>query len=118
MLRVLIHHPHTKEKRKQKLFHAVEVKSLWSTSSIRDILNDEVYLGKLIWNKTKKRVGSNNTSSYVPKDEWMVIENCHEPIITQELFDMAHANSKNVFVQSVVRETIIHFIIVVCVAEL
>ena len=53
-----------------------------------------VRLGKLIWNKTKKRVGSNNTSSYVPKDEWMVIENCHEPIITQELFDMAHANSK------------------------
>ena len=35
---------------------AVEVKSLWSTSSIHDILNDEVYLGKLIWNKTKKRV--------------------------------------------------------------
>ena len=56
--------------------------------------DDEVYLGKLIWNKTKKRIGSNNTSSYVPKDEWMVIENCHEPIITQELFDMAHANSK------------------------
>ncbi len=53
-----------------------------------------VRLGKLIWNKTKKRIGSNNTSSYVPKDEWMVIENCHEPIITQELFDMAHANSK------------------------
>lgn len=83
-----------KRKGSRNFFHAVEVKSLWSTSSIRDILNDEVYLGKLIWNKTKKRVGSNNTSSYVPKDEWMVIENCHEPIITQELFDMAHANSK------------------------
>lgn len=51
-------------------------------------------LGKLIWNKTKKRVGSNNTSTYVPKDEWIVIENCHEPIITQKLFDTAHANSK------------------------
>lgn len=87
-----------KRKGSRNFFHAVEVKSLWSTSSIRDILNDEVYLGKLIWNKTKKRIGSNNTSSYVPKDEWMVIENCHEPIITQELFDMAHANSKNVFV--------------------
>ena len=83
-----------KRKGSENFFHAVEVKSLWSTSSIRDILNDEVYLGKLIWNKTKKRIGSNNTSSYVPKDEWMVIENCHEPIITQELFDMAHANSK------------------------
>ena len=83
-----------KRKGSRNFFHAVEVKSLWSTSSIRDILNDEVYLGKLIWNKTKKRIGSNNTSSYVPKDEWMVIENCHEPIITQELFDMAHANSK------------------------
>ena len=83
-----------KRKGSRNFFHVVEVKSLWSTSSIRDILNDEVYLGKLIWNKTKKRIGSNNTSSYVPKDEWMVIENCHEPIITQELFDMAHANSK------------------------
>ena len=30
----------------------------------------------------------------MPKDEWIVIENCHEPIITQKLFDMAHANSK------------------------
>lgn len=120
MLTVLIHHPHIRrEKEAETFFHAVEVKSLWSTSSIRDILNDEVYLGKLIWNKTKKRIGSNNTSSYVPKDEWMVIENCHEPIITQELFDMGtRLIQKNVFVQSVVRETIIHFIIVVCVAEL
>lgn len=106
-----------KRKGSKNFFHAVEVKSLWSTSSIRDILNDEVYLGKLIWNKTKKRVGSNNTSTYVPKDEWIVIENCHEPIITQKLFDMAHANSKNIFVQSVVRETIIRFIIVGYVAE-
>lgn len=83
-----------KKKGSKNFFHAVEVKSLWSTSSIHDILNDEVYLGKLIWNKTKKRVGSNNTSTYVPKDEWIVIENCHEPIITQKLFDTAHANSK------------------------
>lgn len=83
-----------KRKGSKNFFHAVEVKSLWSTSSIHDILNDEVYLGKLIWNKTKKRVGSNNTSTYVPKDEWIVIENCHEPIITQKLFDTAHANSK------------------------
>ena len=30
----------------------------------------------------------------MPKDEWIVIENCHEPIITQKLFDTAHANSK------------------------
>ena len=83
-----------KRKGSKNFFHAVEVKSLWSTSSIRDILNDEVYLGKLIWNKTKKRIGSNNTSTYVAKDEWIVIENSHEPIITQKLFDMAHANSK------------------------
>lgn len=34
-----------KRKGSRNFFHAVEVKSLWSTSSIRDILNDEVYLG-------------------------------------------------------------------------
>ena len=38
-----------KRKGSRNFFHVVEVKSLWSTSSIRDILNDEVYLGKLIW---------------------------------------------------------------------
>jgi DNA invertase Pin-like site-specific DNA recombinase len=83
-----------KRKGSKNYFHSVEVKSLWSTSSIRDILNDEVYLGKLIWNKTKKRVGNTNTSSYVPKDEWIIIDNCHEPIITQELFDKAQENTR------------------------
>lgn len=37
---------------------------------------------------------SSTSVNTTAKDEWMVIENCHEPIITQELFDMAHANSK------------------------
>lgn len=36
-----------KRKGSRNFFHAVEVKSLWSTSSIRDILNDEVYLAVL-----------------------------------------------------------------------
>lgn len=83
-----------KRKGSRNFYHEVEVKHLWSTSSIRDILNDEVYLGKLIWNKTKKRIGSNNTSTHLPKDEWVVIENCHEPIISQELFDEAQANTR------------------------
>lgn len=50
---------------------------------------------KSVWSSvTVRRILENEISTYVPKDEWIVIENCHEPIITQKLFDTAHANSK------------------------
>lgn len=81
---------HKKKRGCKNKYHSIAVRSLWATASVSDILNDEVYLGKLIWNKTKKRVGNNNTSTYIPKEEWIVIENAHEPIISQELFDKAH----------------------------
>ena len=53
----------------------------------------------------------------MPKDEWIVIENCHEPIITQKLFDTAHANSKKYIRPKRGKRNYNPFIIVGYVAE-
>ena len=62
----------------------------WHVTSIRAILNNEVYLGKLVYGKQRNKSMKSKEKVRNPKEDWMVVENCHEPIITQELWDTVH----------------------------
>ena len=62
----------------------------WHVTSIRAILNNEVYLGKLVYGKQRNKSMKSKEKVRNPKDDWIVVENCHEPIITQELWDTVH----------------------------
>lgn len=62
----------------------------WHVTSIRAILNNEVYLGKLVYGKQRNKSMKSKEKVRNPKEEWIVVENCHEPIITQELWDTVH----------------------------
>lgn len=62
----------------------------WHVTSIRAILNNEVYLGKLVYGKQRNKSMKSNEKVRNPKEDWIVVENCHEPIITQELWDTVH----------------------------
>lgn len=62
----------------------------WHVTSIRAILNNEVYLGKLIYGKQRNKGMKSKHKVKNPKQDWIVTEGCHEPIITQELWDSAH----------------------------
>lgn len=64
---------------------------LWPDSSVRRILQNRMYVGDMVQ-------GRNTTYSYkikqcraIPKDEWIIVEGTHEPIISQETFDNAQA---------------------------
>lgn len=64
----------------------------WSNVAIHRILTNEVYLGKIISNKTRGNGHKNKSENSldferIPKENWLVVENCHEAIITQEEFD-------------------------------
>lgn len=59
----------------------------WHVTSIRAILNNEVYLGKLVYGKQRNKSMKSKEKVRNPKEDWIVVENCHEPIITQELWD-------------------------------
>ncbi len=62
---------------------------LWPDSSVRRILQNEMYIGNMVQ-------GKNTTISYkikqcraIPKEEWIIVENTHEAIIDKETFEKA-----------------------------
>lgn len=69
----------------------------WHVTSIMAILNNEVYLGKLVYGKKRNKSIKSKEKVSNPKEDWIVAENCHEPIITQELWNTVHKilNSKH-----------------------
>jgi site-specific DNA recombinase len=62
--------------------------STWDVSSVRTILLNETYLGRRVWNQTRrnKRV-QRGTKVPNPREEWIVTENAHEAIIDKALWD-------------------------------
>lgn len=66
-------------------------KDTWAPSTITSIIKNEVYLGHIIWGKVRyqKRNGK-YTRKKVDKDQWIIKENAHEPIVPQELWDAAN----------------------------
>lgn len=62
----------------------------WHVTSIRAILENEVYLGQLVYGKRRNKSIKSKEKVRNPKEEWIIAENCHEPIITQELWDTVH----------------------------
>ena len=61
----------------------------WNSSSIRTILKNEVYLGRIIYGKRKNISYKNQTQLEMPKENWIIVENMHEAIISQDIFDRA-----------------------------
>ncbi|MDF2944017.1 MAG: site-specific recombinase, invertase Pin [Herbinix sp.] len=64
-----------------------QVYGIWSTTTLKRILSNEAYVGTLIQGREKKASYKSKKVIIAPKDEWVIIKNNHEPIITKELFD-------------------------------
>lgn len=62
----------------------------WCKSTISNLLNNEVYLGKIIYGKTRKVNFKSKKVVKTDKSEWIVVDDAHEPIITQKLWDDTH----------------------------
>lgn len=60
---------------------------LWSTQAVKRILNNPIYIGKLV--RMKMTTVSYKNHKVIKRDEsdWIVHENHHEAIITKELWD-------------------------------
>lgn len=63
----------------------------WSGQAVRTILNNRFYLGEMAYGKTvRKSVGSKDGIA-VPKEDWKVIPNHHEALISEEIFEQVSA---------------------------
>lgn len=64
----------------------------WTHSSVREILIREIYRGRRVWNKTRKRdTWGHRREQTRPESEWLTIEAEQLRIVSEDLWRAAHA---------------------------
>lgn len=66
-------------------------KKLWNSSIVGRILRNQIYIGNTVFHKREAiEVGSRKTKC-LPKDEWKICKDTHQPIISKELFELVNS---------------------------
>lgn len=60
---------------------------LWSVETIKRLLRNQIYIGDLAQLRTTTVSYKNHKVIQKDKDDWVIIENNHEPIISRDLWD-------------------------------
>lgn len=63
----------------------------WTVDMVRKIINDKNYIGCMVYGKTKIMDPGTGKEVPVPRDQWKVLENHHEPVIAREEFEKAQS---------------------------
>ncbi|MDR1137021.1 MAG: recombinase family protein [Synergistaceae bacterium] len=61
----------------------------WNDSTVRSILRSEVYIGHMVQGKYESVSYKNRKLISKPRDQWIRVENTHEPLVSMELWEMA-----------------------------
>jgi site-specific DNA recombinase len=67
----------------------------WHKSAVKRILTNQVYLGYMVQGKQKSSLFEGKKRTDVPKNEWVLVENTHEPIISKEMFEAVQKTKNN-----------------------
>lgn len=71
---------------------AARASDLWNHTTVKRILKNQVYLGHTVLGKTRKASVKSKKKIDVPKEDWCITKDTHEPLVSQEDFDMAQIN--------------------------
>ncbi len=75
-----------KEKRSVVNKALLEKGDIWRPATVKSILENELYLGHMVQGKWKKVSYSSKKLVKMPRSEWFIVKNTHEPIIDEETF--------------------------------
>ena len=67
----------------------LESTTYWSYSTINSILHREMYVGNMVQGTKHQRMRSKQKK--MPKEEWIIVENTHEPIIDKATWEKAQS---------------------------
>lgn len=73
---------------------ALKTTRVWSYQTIHSILNNQTYVGDLVQNKTNKLSYKDKKKVSMPKEEWIIVENTHDAIISREIFNRVQEMQK------------------------
>lgn len=62
---------------------------LWMGANIYTLLKNEMYIGNMVQGRNRIISYKVHTQISVPEEEWYIVPNTHEPIISRELFEQA-----------------------------
>lgn len=65
----------------------------WTSGTICKLLSNPVYLGHIVQGKTAKVSFKSSVTLRKPRNEWVVVADMHEPIISQEVFERVRKRS-------------------------
>ena len=65
----------------------IQEMNMWTRTILNKMINNEHYTGKLIFGRYKVDKIRGKTFTIVPRDKWIIIENAHEAIVSDELFN-------------------------------
>lgn len=65
----------------------------WTSSMVCKMLRNEVYLGKTVQGKTTKVSFKSKVTQPKKREDWIVVDGTHEPLITEEVFRMVRNRS-------------------------
>ena len=63
-----------------------ETRYKWRTDTLRTMLSNKVYLGHMEYGKRINLSYKSKKVKYIHPEDWKIVYNTHEPIITEELF--------------------------------
>jgi len=61
--------------------------NFWRYSSINAMLSNEMYIGNMVQGKLKTVSYKTGKKTRLPKEEWIIVEDTHEPIIDRSLWN-------------------------------
>lgn len=64
--------------------------NIWQRSMVLRILNNQTYLGSVVSNRVESTSPKMRKCKRNSKDDYIIVENRHEPIIDKELWDAVH----------------------------
>ncbi|QZY53790.1 recombinase family protein [Crassaminicella profunda] len=69
----------------------------WDKTTIRKMIQNPVYIGKVTWNKRvyKYKEDSKRTSKFKDKSQWNIYEGKHNPIVEEDIFNQAQKLTKS-----------------------
>ena len=59
----------------------------WSAERVTFMLKNEVYIGNMVQGRTRKINYKLKTSKKLPPEDWIVVEDTHQPLVSRETFE-------------------------------
>ncbi|UKI57477.1 MAG: recombinase family protein [Clostridium sp.] len=77
--------------------------SIWTISSVKKILKNQMYVGDMVQNIQYKRGYKTKKKLAVPKENWIVVKNTHEPLVDRMVFEKIQNNVKRTNITNITK---------------